>query len=144
MAAVDEFEAGLRVDEAADQPGAGDAVDMDAAARHPGPVGEIDRFGVSGRFGAADVRMPVALPVQFGKRGFGTPPLRGAEEIEPADILQPLLQPGAVRSARGAGFQQASGDAGDLLIILARSEEHTSELQTLLRTSHAVYCLKKK
>src|SRR3546814_5123232 len=26
----------------------------------------------------------------------------------------------------------------------ARSEEHTSELQTLMRTSYAVFCLKKK
>src|SRR3546814_9976452 len=27
---------------------------------------------------------------------------------------------------------------------LSRSEEHTSELQSLMRTSYAVYCLKKK
>src|SRR3546814_1355718 len=34
--------------------------------------------------------------------------------------------------------QSTSGD--DLL----RSEEHTSELQSLMRTSYAVFCLKKK
>src|SRR3546814_10036963 len=28
--------------------------------------------------------------------------------------------------------------------VLARSEEHTSELQSLMRTSYAVFCLKKK
>src|SRR3546814_6965468 len=28
--------------------------------------------------------------------------------------------------------------------MLARSEEHTSELQSLMRTSYAVFCLKKK
>src|SRR3546814_9407327 len=28
--------------------------------------------------------------------------------------------------------------------ILRRSEEHTSELQSLMRTSYAVFCLKKK
>src|SRR3546814_10488323 len=28
--------------------------------------------------------------------------------------------------------------------LLARSEEHTSELQSLMRTSYAVFCLKKK
>src|SRR3546814_3158021 len=28
--------------------------------------------------------------------------------------------------------------------ILARSEEHTSELQSLMRISYAVFCLKKK
>src|SRR3546814_1556448 len=30
------------------------------------------------------------------------------------------------------------------LVELLRSEEHTSELQSLMRTSYAVYCLKKK
>src|SRR3546814_5835572 len=31
-----------------------------------------------------------------------------------------------------------------LLRLFARSEEHTSELQSLMRTSYAVFCLKKK
>src|SRR3546814_6637562 len=31
-----------------------------------------------------------------------------------------------------------------LMNILGRSEEHTSELQSLMRTSYAVFCLKKK
>src|SRR3546814_4370879 len=30
------------------------------------------------------------------------------------------------------------------LLIATRSEEHTSELQSLMRTSYAVFCLKKK
>src|SRR3546814_7639424 len=29
-------------------------------------------------------------------------------------------------------------------LVAARSEEHTSELQSLMRTSYAVFCLKKK
>src|SRR3546814_31402 len=32
----------------------------------------------------------------------------------------------------------------DLLVCAARSEEHTSELQSLMRISYAVFCLKKK
>src|SRR3546814_4403200 len=32
----------------------------------------------------------------------------------------------------------------DAAIIAARSEEHTSELQSLMRISYAVFCLKKK
>src|SRR3546814_1053777 len=46
-------------------------------------------------------------------------------------------------------------DAGDLIAFMTagaygatmastRSEEHTSELQSLMRTSYAVFCLKKK
>src|SRR3546814_1528003 len=37
------------------------------------------------------------------------------------------------------------GDQGlDALFVCARSEEHTSELQSLMRISYAVFCLKKK
>src|SRR3546814_4236866 len=35
-------------------------------------------------------------------------------------------------------------DIGNLLRALLRSEEHTSELQSLMRISYAVFCLKKK
>src|SRR3546814_7560997 len=35
-------------------------------------------------------------------------------------------------------------DGGDDLAYLGRSEEHTSELQSLMRISYAVFCLKKK
>src|SRR3546814_2149678 len=34
--------------------------------------------------------------------------------------------------------------AGKLKIAVGRSEEHTSELQSLMRISYAVFCLKKK
>src|SRR3546814_1991639 len=41
---------------------------------------------------------------------------------------------------------RAEGDLTHLVIgrDLARSEEHTSELQSLMRNSYAVFCLKKK
>src|SRR3546814_5567088 len=50
--------------------------------------------------------------------------------------------------ARGMGRPCVSG-AGDLRVdatarTMKRSEEHTSELQSLMRTSYAVFCLKKK
>src|SRR3546814_5807530 len=32
----------------------------------------------------------------------------------------------------------------DVVDVVARSEEHTSELQSLMRSSYAVFCLKKK
>src|SRR3546814_8270162 len=41
----------------------------------------------------------------------------------------------------------SSGDASlriFLICVAARSEEHTSELQSLMRISYAVFCLKKK
>src|SRR3546814_4013300 len=36
------------------------------------------------------------------------------------------------------------GPEGTELFIVERSEEHTSELQSLMRISYAVFCLKKK
>src|SRR3546814_8250309 len=35
-------------------------------------------------------------------------------------------------------------DEADALFLTDRSEEHTSELQSLMRISYAVFCLKKK
>src|SRR3546814_9140734 len=45
--------------------------------------------------------------------------------------------------SRFAGLLQSLGvDKGDRVVV--RSEEHTSELQSLMRISYAVFCLKKK
>src|SRR3546814_7297266 len=40
--------------------------------------------------------------------------------------------------------KKAKGESMRVFPISNRSEEHTSELQSLLRTSYAVFCLKKK
>src|SRR3546814_4041157 len=69
------------------------------------------------------------------------------------------LEPGAalreiVLSGEGVGLGDA-GEAGKVVlrnaaarpltvIVEERSEEHTSELQSLMRISYAVFCLKKK
>src|SRR3546814_4130492 len=45
-------------------------------------------------------------------------------------------------SATGAYFEQ-NGPIGTVRVRF-RSEEHTSELQSLMRISYAVFCLKKK
>src|SRR3546814_7283968 len=50
-----------------------------------------------------------------------------------------LLQPaGPARASAGATARVV------FLILLIRLEEHTSELQSLMRISYAVFCLKKK
>src|SRR3546814_3938914 len=43
-----------------------------------------------------------------------------------------------------AALMQSFGIKRVLLCALVRSEEHTSELQSLMRISYAVFCLKKK
>src|SRR3546814_1362235 len=43
-----------------------------------------------------------------------------------------------------SGFRQGIGEGRIELVARSRSEEHTSELQSLMRISYAVFCLKKK
>src|SRR3546814_9306465 len=90
---------------------------------------------------------------RLGARGAGP---RG--DRAPAAAWRRLgTRPG--RQARGHGVRVAAGAAaaaGGLtgvetgrpaskpLELPARSEEHTSELQSLMRISYAVFCLKKK
>src|SRR3546814_4523306 len=68
--------------------------------------------------------------------------LRRALELEPGNeaaitALATLLIDG--------GTNEGKAEALDLLArIPERSEEHTSELQSLMRISYAVFCLKKK
>src|SRR3546814_4520250 len=46
---------------------------------------------------------------------------------------------------RAAGTQRlAAGRPPDAACVRRRSEEHTSELQSLMRISYAVFCLNKK
>src|SRR3546814_9576258 len=58
-----------------------------------------------------------------------------------------LFTPGGLRGARISAEDQNGVDRQlDLLSlsVARRSEEHTSELQSLMRISYAVFCLKKK
>src|SRR3546814_5505254 len=50
-----------------------------------------------------------------------------------------FVGPGGLVCGGGFGWHLCSPD-----FISARSEEHTSELQSLMRISYAVFCLKKK
>src|SRR3546814_7039761 len=70
---------------------------------------------------------------------------RGGRERD-ARLPRDIVQGGGAR--KGAGFGRfghdrestAAGRCGET----ARSEEHTSELQSLMRISYAVFCLEKK
>src|SRR3546814_2350161 len=78
--------------------------------------------------------------------------LHGYRGARPATGLCDLLGGRARHAARGAAAISAAdrrAAAGARLrlhpgLLVGRSEEHTSELQSLMRTSYAVFCLKKK
>src|SRR3546814_3015093 len=64
----------------------------------------------------------------------------GHQEVELGpQLAQVVLQRGAGEAQAVAGLQATHGRGA-----FARSEEHTSELKSLMRLSYAVFCLKKK
>src|SRR3546814_6621053 len=90
-------------------------------------------------------RSPVPpVPVSLGHRLPGL--------VEPDDIVEPvrsrLSGEETVRAESGmlsTERREARGEGNEIGIEGGpRSEEHTSELQSLMRISYAVFCLKKK
>src|SRR3546814_4178753 len=66
-----------------------------------------------------------------------------------SDLLAQRRQPAQVPARAGEGALRvlprgAADREGVQLQLELRSEEHTSELQSLMRTSYAVFCLNKK
>src|SRR3546814_1328575 len=89
----------------------------------------------------------------------------GVTSVKPGDHVIPLYTPEcrqcksclsgktnlctAIRATQGKGLMpdgttRFSFKGQPIYHYMGRSEEHTSELQSLMRTSYAVFCLKKK
>src|SRR3546814_5174741 len=68
----------------------------------------------------------------------GTLDLVGVAHHQPVELAQPALDQLGVGAADHHVLAHQEEAAHD------RSEEHTSELQSLMRISYAVFCLKKK
>src|SRR3546814_4715692 len=96
-----------------------------STAEREGKFGGFSLFGSNYAYMKLQASVPDSVTVQL-KVGSGDASVDGA------------------RSARidtGSGDVRATRVRGELA---ARSEEHTSELQSLMRISYAVFCLKKK
>src|SRR3546814_8329973 len=80
------------------------------------------------------------------------PPLRERPEDVPALIqyfLRKLSTPETILNFTSSAMERLihhewRGNVRDLRNVVERSEEHTSELQSQMRISYAVFCLKKK
>src|SRR3546814_10500070 len=57
-------------------------------------------------------------------------------------LFDQAVDPSAILLPQAAVQRDFDGSA--LVYLVGRSEEHTSELQSLMRSSYAVFCLKKK
>src|SRR3546814_5754412 len=79
----------------------------------------------------------------FGRASRGFPPgNRLAEDSGCSAVIQSLLI--ANRGEIACRIIRTARQMGIRTIAVYRSEEHTSELQSLMRISYAVFCLKKK
>src|SRR3546814_2902367 len=83
------------------------------------------------------------------QRSIGGPQRRDERERERQLREQARRVVKKIRRAHGDRRPSECRDASAIAVanrieIEARSEEHTSELQSLMRTSYAVFCLKKK
>src|SRR3546814_9523656 len=83
------------------------------------------------------VAVPASCHVQLGKVArLLKHPVGLASETEAAELFADC--------ARGALPPVGDAYGIDMVVDEQRSEEHTSELQSLMRNSYAVFCLKKK
>src|SRR3546814_3281641 len=92
-----------------------------------------------------------ALPILHAL-GLDAVRLKWPNDLVVVDGGRPGSSPGQVLRKLGGLLVEGSGEhAGPVRAVIGlglnvrmRSEEHTSELQSLMRSSYAVFCLKKK
>src|SRR3546814_2952349 len=99
----------------------------------------------SGRAGAGSTRPRVGVTGSIGATGLTAVRRRLRRDEDPAggtaDRLDALRRRFLGPVARGGALDPV---AQALPVLAVRSEEHTSELQSLMRISYAVFCLQKK
>src|SRR3546814_5893790 len=85
-------------------------------------------------------------PGSFAANDFGWLVIKehAATQIFGSPSNEPLSAPVEPPIVREVGVRRAQQGRMGGLGFVGRSEEHTSELQSLMRTSYAVFCLKKK
>src|SRR3546814_7486407 len=111
------------------------------------PVPKLFRSGADG---GEDLRMRQRRPLRVSRprlqlQAEGGALLQADRSVgKGADAQLRPLQVGHHRNRPAGLGLQAAHDVEAFLMVGVRSEEHTSELQSLMRISYAVLCLKKK
>src|SRR3546814_9229434 len=84
-------------------------------------------------------RVGAAIAARLAREGYAL----ALHRHNPAEVDAVLVE---ALAETGADSRHFAADLSDPAAVeaLVRSEEHTSELQSLMRISYAVFCLKKK
>src|SRR3546814_5885924 len=85
-----------------------------------------------------------AAPGRAGSRDPRRAAERQADDRRGDSLCRDAGPEAAVEDLRGRGKEGRRRLVGPYADVDPRSEEHTSELQSLMRISYAVFCLKKK
>src|SRR3546814_3567300 len=96
--------------------------------------GDVEQRGADQRRGLDVRHLPVLGQQMDDARGLG-------DIVEDRLHHRAVARPGPLRLA---GRARGEEDGREVVAGQRRSEEHTSELQSLMRISYAVFCLKKK
>src|SRR3546814_7798457 len=91
---------------------------------------------------------------RLGKRTRFTENIQKQSRIPSGELVRAMVLPADANVAKHLHIRQGAAvvliesigkvDGRPISIVAHRSEENTSELQSLMRTSSAVFCLKKK
>src|SRR3546814_4451609 len=91
-----------------------------------------------------DLQRPVAAAVGIRSALVGLGLAEVGQHLAVVPAGKPALRPAVVVARMAAHVGHAVDRGGAAEDAPARSEEHTSELQSLMRISYAVFCLKNK
>src|SRR3546814_4674464 len=126
-----------------------------AAVSRPEVIAEIaDRFGSQCVVASVDARRVGGghweIFTHGGRRATGIDALAHAARLAglgAGELLVTSMDGDGTRQGYDLALTRAIADSVSVPVIASggvRSEEHTSELQSLMRISYAVFCLKKK
>src|SRR3546814_5295913 len=99
----------------------------------------IELLAFETRFHVGPGLMHIDFRSQYLPRNMNQTRIAGQPAQHIAKFVHPEYRPDGIAARLGNSFFQTHNRR-----IRARSEEHTSELQSLMRISYAVFCLKKK
>src|SRR3546814_5226039 len=111
-----------------------------SAHRQCGGSGKGEQHRQLDRIGLNSIRALAVLAPDIAGQHWQDRRAEGDADDAERKLVQPV---GEIKVAQRSVGQPRDEEQLDQLVDL-RSEEHTSELQSLMRSSYAVFCLKKK